>query len=54
MMPDAIMVKITMKSILAARVSSNQHNPTHRSRIQVKRMAFPVVIAFWSFLKRQR
>ena len=44
MMPDATIVKITIKSILAARVSSSQHNPTHRSRIQTKRIAFPVVI----------
>ena len=49
MMPEAMMVKITMKSILAARVSSNQHKPNHSSRMQAKRMAFPVVIAFSFF-----
>lgn len=44
MMPDAKMVKITMKSMRAARVISIQHNPTHKSRIQAKRMILPVVI----------
>ena len=44
MMPDATMVKITMKSILAALVSSSQHSPTHRSRMQMNRMRLPVVI----------
>ena len=44
MMPDATMVKITMKSILAARVSNSQHNPSHSSRMHAKRIQFPVVI----------
>jgi len=48
MMPDATMVKITMKSILAARVSNNVHSAIHNSRMQAKRMMFPVVIAISS------
>lgn len=44
------MVKITMKSILAALVSSNQHSPTHKSRMQMKRIMLPVVIALSSLL----
>ena len=48
MMPDATIVKITMKSIVAARESSIQHNPTHSSRMQANLMMFPVVIAFTS------
>ena len=44
MMPDATIVKITMKSIFAALVSSSQHNPTHKSRMQMNLMRFPVVI----------
>ena len=42
--PEATMVKMTMKSILAALVSNNQHNPTHNSRMHTNRIAFPVVI----------
>ena len=38
------MVKITMKSMRAARVSSSQHNPTHKSRMHTKRIIFPVVM----------
>lgn len=55
MMPDATMVKITMKSILAALVSSNQHSPTHKSRMQMNRMRLPVVIdaSFNSCLTRK-
>ena len=30
-MPDATMVKITIKSMRAARLISSQHNPSHRS-----------------------
>ena len=48
MMPDATMVKITMKSILAALVINNQHNPTHKSRMQIKRIIFPVVITLFT------
>ena len=44
MMPDATMVKITMTSILAALVSNSQHKPTHKSRMQMNLMRFPVVI----------
>ena len=44
MIPDATMVKITMKSILAARVSNSQHNPSHSSRMHAKRIKLPVVI----------
>ena len=43
------MVKITMKSILAARVSNNQHSTIHNSKMQAKRMIFPVVIALSFF-----
>ena len=50
MMPDATMVKITMKSMRAARVSSSQHNPTHRSRMHVKRIIFPVFITTLRFV----
>lgn len=50
MMPDATMVKITMKSILAALVSSSQHNPSHSSRMQAKRMMLPFVIFSLSFV----
>ena len=45
MIPEATMVKITIKSILAALESNIQHNPTHKSRMQIKRIIFPVVIA---------
>ena len=48
-MPEATMVKITMKSILAARVSNNQHSTIHNSKMQAKRMIFPVVIALSFF-----
>ncbi len=44
MMPDATMVKTTIKSMRAALVSSNQHNPSHNSRIHTKRSRLPVVI----------
>jgi len=44
MIPDATMVKMTIKSMRAALVSSSQHNPTHKSRMQAKRMRFPVVM----------
>ena len=44
MMPDATMVKITIKSMRAALVSNNQHRPTHKSRMQINRMRLPVVI----------
>ena len=47
-MPDATMVKTTIKSMRAALVSSNQHNPTHNSRMHTKRIMFPVVISFSS------
>ena len=50
MIPDATIVKITMKSMRAALVSSSQHNPTHKSRMQTKRMRFPVVIGFVSYV----
>lgn len=50
MIPEATMVKITMKSILAARVSSSQHNPTHKSRMQINRMRFPVVIGLLLYI----
>jgi len=46
-MPDATMVKITMKSIFAALVSNIQHNPTHRSRMHTNLIKLPVVIAFY-------
>ena len=49
MMPDATIVKITMKSIFAALVSNSQHSPSHNSRMQAKRMMLPVVIVFNSF-----
>ena len=48
MIPEATIVKITMKSILAALVSSSQHNPTHNSRMHTKRIMFPVVISLFS------
>ena len=44
MIPDATMVKITIKSMRAALVSNSQHNPSHNSRMQTKRMILPVVI----------
>ena len=44
MMPDATMVKITMKSMRAALVISSQHNPSHNSRMHTKRIRLPVVI----------
>jgi len=44
MMPDATMVKITMKSMRAARVSNIQHNPTHRSRMHANLIILPVVM----------
>ena len=50
MMPDATMVKITMKSIFAALVINNQHNPTHKSRMQIKRIIFPVFITYLRFV----
>ena len=53
MIPDATMVKITMKSILAARVSNSQHNPSHNSRMQAKRIKLPVVITVSSLFNLQ-
>lgn len=44
MMPDATMVKITMKSMCAALVNSSQHNPSHNSRMHTKRMILLVDI----------
>ena len=44
MMPEATMVKITMKSMRAALVSNSQHKPTQRSRMQINRIILPVVI----------
>lgn len=42
-MPDATMVKIVMK-FRGALESNTAHRPAHRSRMQTKRMRFPVVI----------
>ena len=44
MMPDATMVKSTMKSILAALVSNSQHNPSHNSTMHANRIKLPVDI----------
>ena len=45
-MPDAMMVKITLKSILDESVSSNQHSPTHSAAINPNLIFSPVVILF--------
>ena len=46
MMPEAMMVKITIKSILGERVNSNPHSPTHRAAIKPNLIFSPVVILF--------
>lgn len=43
------MVNSTMKSIFAARVSSSQQSPNHKSRMQANRIQLLVVIALYSF-----
>ena len=45
MMPEAKIANTTMKSIRAARVSSIQHNASHKSSMHTKRMMLLVVIA---------
>ena len=54
MIPDATMVNTTMKSILDARVSSSQHNPSHSSRMHPNLIILPVVIASLSFVDGQK
>ena len=46
MMPEAMMVKITIKSILDESVSSNPHSPTHSAAINPNLIFSPVVILF--------
>ncbi len=50
MMPDATMVKSTMKSILAALVISSQHNPSHKSRMHTNLMILFVVMTSFAFV----
>lgn len=54
MIPEATMVKITMKSIRAALVSKSQHKPSHKSRMHTKRIMLPVVIVSKVLSKWQR
>lgn len=44
MMPEAMMVKITIKSILGERVNSSPHSPTHRAAIKPNLIFSPVVM----------
>lgn len=49
MIPEAIIVKITMKSIRGERVISSQHNASHSAAMNPKRILLPVVITMKHF-----
>ena len=51
-MPEATMVKITMKSILAARVSNNQHSTIHNSKTYLHLLyliLLVLLLRYWHF-----
>ena len=44
MIPEATIVKITMKSILGERVTSSTHSASHSAAMKPNLILFPVVI----------